>query len=111
MTGIQRQLIVPLAFAGGLAACKQTPPDSETEQAGSANTNQTAVVPSKGALQPANAPQTVDQTNASIPQASVQQPSSQPSPADFIAHYAALLQARNFGEAYKLLDPSMNLTE
>jgi len=106
-------LIVPLAFAGPLAACRQTPPDSETEQAGSANTNQTVVVPTKDALQPANAPQTASQpaVPASTPAAAAQQPGPMPTPAQFIGRYVALLQARNFGEAYTLLDPSMNLTE
>jgi hypothetical protein len=111
MTGTQRLLIVPVAFAAALAACKQTPAESQTDRAGSADTNQTSVVPSKDALGPVNAPQTITPTNAAAPVSSAQQRGGEPSPAGFIARYAALLQARNFGEAYKLLDPSMNMTE
>ena len=72
------------------------------------------MVASNDALQPKNEAQPVTEANAqalAAPAPATQQAGARPSPSDFIARYAALLQAHNFGEAYKLLDPSMGVTE
>jgi hypothetical protein len=113
MTGTLRLLVLPVALAAGLLACERTT-ESQSEQAGPANASQSGMVASKDALQPKNEAQPVTQSNAQAPAApapATQQTGAQPSPSDFIARYAALLQAHNFGEAYKLLDPSMGVTE
>ena len=113
MTGTLRLLVLPVALVAGLSACER-PTKSQTEQAGTANASQDGMVASKSALQPGNEAQPVNQTNAQAPAASTA-PSpvaSAPAwPSDFIRRYAALLQAHNFAEAYKLLDPSMGVTE
>jgi hypothetical protein len=114
MTGTLRLLVLPVALAAGLSACERTTP-SQTDQATPANASQSGMVVSKGALQPKNEAQPVTEANniqtPAAPVAASQEASAQQTPSDFIAHYAALLQAHNFGEAYKLLDPSMGITE
>lgn len=113
MTGTLRLLVLPVALAANLSACERPTP-SQTEQASPANASQSGMVVSKDALQPSNEAKSVSQANAQAPAASApppQEATAQPSPSDFIAHYAALLQAHNFGETYKLLDPSMGVTE
>ena len=112
MTGTLRLLVLPVAFVAGLSACERTTP-SRTEQASLANASQSGMVVSKDALQPKNEAQPVTEANTQAPAApssASEAATAQPSPSDFIAHYAALLQAHNFGEAYKLLDPSMGVT-
>lgn len=113
MTGTLRLLVLPVALAAGLSACERTTA-SQTEQASPANAAQNGMVVSKDALQPKNEAQPVTEANTQAPAApssASEAATAQPSPSDFIAHYAALLQAHNFGEAYKLLDPSMGVTE
>ena len=113
MTGTLRLLVLPVALAAGLSGCERTT-GSQTEQAGPANASQSGMVASNDALQPKNEAQPVTEANAqalAAPAPATQQAGARPSPSDFIARYAALLQAHNFGEAYKLLDPSMGVTE
>jgi hypothetical protein len=113
MTGTLRLLVLPVALAALISACERTTA-SQTEQASPANASQSGMVLSRDALQPSNEAQSVSQANAQAPAAPsspLQEAGAQPSPSEFIARYAALLQARNFGEAYKLLDPSMGVTE
>ena len=113
MTGTLRLLVLPVALAASLSACERTTA-SQTEQASPANASQSGMVVSKDALQPKNEAQPVTEANTQAPAApssASEAATAQPSPSDFIAHYAALLQAHNFGEAYKLLDPSMGVTE
>lgn len=113
MTGTLRLLVLPVAFTAGLSACERST-NSQTEQAGPANAAQSGMVVSKDALQPKNEAQPVTEANTQAPAApssASQEATAQPSPSDFIGYYAAVLQAHNFGEAYKLLDPSMGVTK
>src|SRR5690348_10765374 len=104
MTGTLRLLVLPVALAAGLSACKRSS-ESQTEQASPANASQSGMMVSKDALQPRNEAEPISQANARAPAAPAQasqEASAQPSPSDVIARYAALLQAHNFAEAYKL---------
>jgi len=113
MTGTLRLLVLPVALAAAVGACKP-PPASQTEQTSAANASRNGMVVSKDALQPRKEAETANQANtqtSAAPPSVRRQTGAQPSPPDFIARYAELLQERNFVEAYTLLDPSMNLTE
>jgi hypothetical protein len=103
MSGKARALIGPAFLVATIAAC-HSPPASQTQTANvSGGSNVQVPVPS--------APQNVvnaAQPPAPRPAAGNVQP---PSPEAFVASYASLLQAHKFDEAYKLLDPSMNVTK
>jgi len=112
MMGTLRLLLLPVALAVGISACKRSP-ESQTDQASPANASQGGMVVSKDALQARNEPQAADTSQTQAPAATppAAPPGAQTSPAGFVARYASLLQAHKFDEAYSYLDPSMNLTK
>jgi len=112
MMGTLRLLLLPVALAVGISACKRSP-ESQTDQASPANASQGGMVVSKDALQARNEPQAADTSQTQAPAAPppAAPPGAQTSPAGFVARYASLLQAHKFDEAYSYLDPSMNLTK
>ena len=110
--GTLRLLLLPVALAVGISACKRSP-ESQTDQASPANASQGGMVVSKDALQARNEPQAADTSQTQAPAAPppAAPPGAQTSPAGFVARYASLLQAHKFDEAYSYLDPSTNLTK
>lgn len=99
----------PAVLALAVAGC-----NSQPQQANVANGTRNEVAVPQGALQASNVSRALNRVSGEgpMPQPSTaQQSDAQPSPADFVARYAALLQAHKFDDAYKLLDPSMNLTK
>jgi len=112
MMGTLRLLLLPVALAVGISACKRSP-ESQTDQASPANASQGGMVVSKDALQARNEPQAADTSQTQAPAAPppAAPPGAQTSPAGFVARYASLLQAHKFDEAYSYLDPSTNLTK
>lgn len=104
MTGKMRLSIGPAVVALALSSCN-SPPASPPQQANVTGGTQKEVAVPKGALQPINGSEALNRASNQGPSANPQQ-----SPSDFVGGYAALLQAHDFDKAYKLLDPSMNVT-
>ena len=95
-----------------VAAC-HSPAASPVQQANVTNTTNVEVAVPQGAAQPVNRAEGLNRATEEGPAPNVPaQPSTdQASPAEFVARYAALLQARKFDQAYAFLDPSMNVTK
>ena len=110
MTG-KSHFPLPAAFALFLSAC-HSPAASPTQQTQITNTTNVEVAVPQGAAQPVNR-EALNRTTEEGPAPNIPaQPSKdQTSPVEFVARYAALLQAHKFDEAFGLLDPSMNLTK
>lgn len=96
-------MIGPAVLAATITCC-HSPPAAQTQIAnvtGSPNLHVAVPVPVQNTTSAAQAPTPQRATrNAQVP-----------SPEAFVAQYAALLQAHKFDYAYKLLDPSMNVTK
>lgn len=112
MTGNFRLSLVSATVALSLAAC-HSPAASPPQQANVSNTTNVEVAVPQGAAQPANREEALNRAAQEGPAPNVPaQPSNgNASPADFVARYAGLLQARKFDQAYSYLDPAMGMTK